>query len=728
MKTHTYIKIRLVCLIFLFPFLGYADSHLKKANKLYDELSFAAAVPEYEKALKNDPNNEEALQRIAHCCRLINDTHGAEKYYAMVVKLRHAQPSHYLFYTQALMSNGKYPAAETWIKRYKQIAGSDEKSERILESLHQLNLLTEDSANYLIEKLSINSPNSDCSPVIYENGLVFASSRKTANIFQGTHDWTGQPFFSLYFAKGSNKNFEKAEEFLPSINTKYNNGSLCFSQNFDELYVTRNNLEEDKNHRNDTGIVKLKIYHYKKSGSKWEEATPFPFNSDDFNCAHPYLSVDGNKLFFASDMPGGYGGLDLYCCTRIGDGWGAPLNLGPAVNTFGNDGFPFIDKKEGLFYASDGRGGLGGYDIFYSPKSNGGYYGSINLGYPINSSGDDLSWVQNEDGSSGYFASNRNGNGENDEIYLFNRMAILLNVMVYDSKTKLPLIASTIRIIEDGREKKIITTTDSGMVSFLMTPGRDYRIVTEKDRYETDSINIQTKSMAIASTQNLTVGLEKKSEMTTLIGQIIASDKKKTGLAEARVRLVDKETGLERYAITAKDGTYKFKDVPVDKNFRLDAKKKNFVSMPVDITSAMLQSNSMIKTNLVMNKAMDIVKMDNIYYDLNKFYIRHDASLVLDNLVIMLKSNPKVKIELRSHTDCRNTEEYNQILSEKRAQAAVEYLIKKGISANRLTSKGFGESMPEIECDCYGQNKSSPCSEKEFQRNRRTEFRIISIN
>ncbi len=726
MKKLANIKIRSICLIFLFPVLCHAQSHLKKANKLYDDLSFAAAVPEYEKALKSDPDNSEALFRLAHCYRLINDSREAEKWYSKVVRLKDAKPSHLLFYTQALMSNGNYPEAETWIKRYTEIAGSDERSDKILESLHQLNALVEDSANYLIEKLSINSPNSDCSPVFYKDGIVFSSSRKKADLFQATHEWTGLPFYSLYYARGSENKFEKPEEFAPMINTKFNNGTICFNEKFDELYVTRNNIDNGKIHRSDSGIIKLKIYHFRKSGSKWTEDAAFPYNSDNYNCAHPYLSADGNKLFFASDMPGGYGGLDLYMCMKSGDTWGRPINLGPAVNTFSNDGFPFVDNKDGLFFASDGRGGLGGYDIFYSPKSDGGYFGSLNLGYPINSSGDDLGWVQNEDGSAGYFSSNRDSKNENDDIYLFNRMAILLNVLVYDSKTKLPLTASTIRIIESGREKKVITTSDSGTFNFLMTPGRQYQIITEKDRYQSDSIEIETKSMAIASTQNLSIGMDKKAETTTLAGKIYANNKKKAGMANAKVRLIDSNTGVEQFAMTSKDGTYKFENVPIDGHFRLDAIKKNFASMPIDITPEMLASKKELVTNVVLIKANDVVKINNIYYDLNKYNIRPDAALILDGVVQMMNSNPSMKIEMRAHTDCRQTDEYNMALSQRRAQAAVDYLISKGITADRLTSKGFGETIPIVKCDCDNTG-AKICSERDYQRNRRTEFKILSL-
>ena len=160
------------------------------------------------------------------------------------------------------MCNGNYPEAETWIKKYSEIAGKDEQIEKIIQSLHQVNALYEDSTNYLIQKLSINSPNSDCSPVIYKDGIVFVSSRNKVSIVQRKHEWTGLPFFSLYFAKGKDNNFSDPEDFAPSIQTKLNNGTVCFNKEFDELYMTKNNTEDKKILKSDSGIIKLKIYHY----------------------------------------------------------------------------------------------------------------------------------------------------------------------------------------------------------------------------------------------------------------------------------------------------------------------------------------------------------------------------------------------------------------------------------------------------------------------------------
>ena len=464
MKKLKNIKIRSILLIFLFPVVCQADNNLDKANKLYDNLAYAEAIPQYLKALKSESTNSEAIFRVAHCYRLINNMKEAEKWYSKAVQLEESKPAHIVFYTEALMSNGSYQEAEKWIMKYREIAGSDSRTDRILESLRNINSFNEDSSIYSIRKLSINSNNADCSPVIYNKGIVFSSSRGRIEMIQRVHEWTDLPFFTLYYAKGERDNLKNPEIFAPTITTKFNNATICFNKAGDELYVTRNNINEESEEKDVNEIMKLSIYHFNKSGSKWIDETSFQYNNDQYNYAHPCLSPDGNKLYFSSDMPGGFGGMDLYVCIKNGTTWDKPENLGPTVNTSGNDCFPFIDANNDLYFASNGRGGLGGFDIYFSSRAFLGFSEPFNLGYPINSPGDDFGLVQIESGKSGYFSSNREGKGQNDDIYLFDRLSIPLSVLVYDTKTKMPLIASTVEIKEAGKPKRILTTSEKGMI------------------------------------------------------------------------------------------------------------------------------------------------------------------------------------------------------------------------------------------------------------------------
>ena len=726
MNKHVFPKSVSILLICLSPLFCFSQSHLQKGNKLFTSLAYSDAISEYEKAVKQNPSDAEAVVQLAHCYRLVNNSMEAEKWYAKAVTFNEAKPECMLYYTQALMSNGNYKEAEKWIQKYKESKGSNEEADKIILSLKNLNSLYLDSANYAIEKLSINSNHSDFGPVVYDNGLVFASARNRIEMVQRTHQWTGRPFYSIYYAKGADRIFKEPKIFTHSIMTKYNDGPVCFNKTGDELFVTRNNIENGKVKESENGIVKLKIFEYKKSGNKWVGGVPFPYNSDQYNCAYPCLSPDANKIYFSSDMPGGYGLLDLYVCERKGDSWGQPVNLGPTINTSGSDGFPFLDNEGGIYFASNGRGGLGGYDIFFSPKSGSGTVEVINLGFPVNSSYDDFGWFQNESATSGYFASNREDKNDNDDIYSFRKISVLLNVLVYDSKTNSPLPNAKVNVVEAGILKRTVSTSDKGTFNMFLNPGKEYKFIASNEKYTTDSAEILMNTVSTEAVKSLTIALNRSPVKINVNGKVFLNSDS-SGVPLADVVLVNLTTGEEQKATSIENGAYHFDQVAVNCRFKLVAKKNNCVSSEREISTIDLTDDKNFTEDLAMNCVNDVVKLENIYYDFDKYYIRKDALPVLDKMVVFLKSNPGMNIELRSHTDCRGTQNYNMVLSQKRARSAVDYLIRNGIPSKHLTAKGYGETMLLNQCACEGKIKSS-CSDEENQVNRRTEFKILNFD
>ncbi len=497
-------------LALLLPALCIGAVNLKKADKLYDNLLYEDAIVEYKKAVKEDEDNPKAIVRLAHCYRMLKNSMEAERWYAAAVQLREPQPANYVYYSEFLIINGKYPEATKWIKKYVAVQGIDSHASRIIQRLNNINTLMEDSLNFIVKKISINSNQSDFGPVVYNNGLVFASAREKIESADKKHIKSDQPFYYLYFARGTNENFKKAEIFAPTVFTKYNNGPICFSKAGTELYVTRNNVEDNKVKEGDGGVVNLKIYKFKKSKVDWTGETPFPYNSDSYSCAHAFLSADGNKLYFSSDMPGGYGKSDIWVCQKKGNKWNKPENLGPEVNTAESEGYPYEDEKNGLFFSSNGRGGLGGFDIFYTKKIKDGYDTPMNLGYPINSSSDDFGWVQNETGTTGYFTSNRGDRDNNDDIFCFTRMKALLNVLVYDSESNAPLAQSTVRVIESGKQSKVVQTTKNGYINVFMEPGKSYRLLVENEGMASDSIKLNNDGTTTATVAEIPVSLTHK--------------------------------------------------------------------------------------------------------------------------------------------------------------------------------------------------------------------------
>ena len=335
--------------------IAFSQAQLKKADDLFDHLAYSEAITEYENFLKKNPDNFAAKIKLADCYRLTGRSEKAEFWYWKIVQSHEAKPLHKFYYGQALMNNAKYKEARIWIKEYNEKFPLDRRAEFAMKTIDNLPKYFEDTANYFVWKLIINSPNSDFSPVLYNNGMVFASARETKGLVERKHSWTGQPFLNLFYSKGKGNTFLETVPFAQDVQIKYNDGPVCFTPDAKEIYVTRNNVVKTHVYKSDDEIVKLKIYHSKMENGTWKKLEPFQYNNDNFNCAHPYISPDGKKLFFASDMPGGKGGMDIYVCDKDTNGWKQPKNMGDKINTEGNELFPYLHNDGTFLFSSNGQ-------------------------------------------------------------------------------------------------------------------------------------------------------------------------------------------------------------------------------------------------------------------------------------------------------------------------------------------------------------------------------------
>lgn len=426
------------------------------------------------------------------------------------------------------------------------------------------------------------------------------------------------------------------------INGVYHEGPATFNKSQDVVYFTRSNYSSKRRLQRDAdNISNLKIFEASMINGNWEKLQGMPFNSDDYSCGHPTLSEDGKTLYFISDMPGGYGGTDVYKTNKTADGkWSAPINLGEVVNTPGNEMFPYIHGNDTLYFASEAHHSLGGLDVFMTYHASEDWHEPVNLNYPLNSSKDDFGfYLNNEDHRSGYVSSNREN--MHDAVYTFH--------------------------INDP------TLTLKGVVTVKGT------------------------------------------------GEIIKN---------ARIQVevpVDKTTAD---LFTDENGRY-FTPLTIEKEYKLMASKQNFLSMSDHVST----KNQKISKEYIRDfelEALVIQKpiiIPNIYYDFDKWNIRPDAAIELDKMVTLLNDNPKIRIEMGSHTDCRGTHKYNDVLSMKRARSTVEYLISKGIEKKRLEYKGYGETKLLNDCGCEPDNvgPGKDCTSEQHQQNRRTEFKVIEV-
>ncbi|GJM35972.1 MAG: cell envelope biogenesis protein OmpA [Saprospiraceae bacterium] len=510
---------------------------------------------------------------------------------------------------------------------------------------------------YNITLSDFNSGFADYAPTLYKNNQLVITSDRNSSTGDDTYNWTGNAFSDLFLV---DLNTNSVASFSTGINTKDNEGTVAFNQDYSEVIFTRcyGDKREDSH---------CKLMASKSTGDSWSVPEVLPFVEENVNYGHPSLSKDGNSLYFACQHPDGWGGFDIYEVNRDPSGqWGEPSLMSRSINTPGNEKFPNIDGDT-LYFASDFHPGMGGLDIFKTYRlSNGSWSPVYNLKPPINSGSDDFGYVidyQAKKGADilqvGYFTSTRDQGLGNDDIYRFEKIVpppapveepkeivykmnldgYVLEKIYEESGNpnsrvlgRKPLDAATV-VIRFGNQKKEVTVSDDGYFTLELDEATDYDFVASKEEYLNNRARFSTKG----------------------IGK-------------------DPNNPEMRYEV----------EIVLDKIF-LDRE----------------------------------IRLENIYYDFDEWFIREDAKPTLNELTENLKLNPSIRIQLSSHTDCRGNPRYNEQLSQKRAQSAVDYLISKGIDPVRLEAVGYGENQLEIDCVC------TRCTEEEHQANRRTTFKIL---
>lgn len=717
------------------------SARLKRANDLFKRLNYTSAIEMYLSILDNQ-DIAEAKINLAECYRKINNASEAEYWYGQVVRLPEAQPVHKLYYAHALQSNGKCDQAQVWYAQYLQ-----ESPEELRSNYQNLSCQEEhrnrmsDIGVYTVKIVpEVNSGKDDFGPAIFGNKLVFSSDREHNFISERTHTWTGRDFHQIYASQRTNKDssefrfgYGKPTTFSAKLNTRFHDGPICFSADGKQIFFTRNNLVKNKAGKDDEGIIRLKIFYAdNKGGDTWGEAIGLPFNSDEYSVAHPSLSANGETLYFASDMPGGFGGMDIYMSLLENGRWSPPLNMNsviPGMNTEGNEVFPYIftyDGKNKLYFSSDGHTGLGGLDIYYAEQVSNGPWGPIfNMGEPLNSRFDDHELILNQDGTHGYFVSSREGGVGLDDIYSWSRVGVEVELFVYDEQTGAPIEAATVVSPECLSSGDAVTGSD-GKYRFSLPKNRDCTFKATKETYLPNTVNASTKDHNPSQTLFVQIPLKRITDFE-LIG--VAMDQDLKPLPGVKITLTSNCGEAPRTIVTDESGAYTFKlkenccyTLRGEKEFYFADEKKEICAKG---------PNKQIKRDLILRQFGEkgkfgepdksyTIRIEHIYYDFDKWYIREDATPRLEQLLSILQKNPELVVELASHTDARASHKYNEKLSQNRAQAVVDWLVQRGIERDRLVPRGYGETQPVNECI-----NGVECSEEQHQLNRRTEFTVI---
>ncbi len=619
----------------------------------------------------------------------------------------------------------------------------------------------------------LNSPAVEFSPVYYQNGIVYVSSRRKSGPVDRN---IGETFFELFYAElGPNKIPARPVSFSLELNSRLHEGPVTFNREGDRILLTRNNLRDGITRADAQGRVGLKIYEARRGEYDWVGVTELPFNNDQFSCMHPALSPDGNRIFFASDKPGGYGGFDLYVVERRGNMWSDMVNLGPEINTPGNEVFPFIHETGTLFFSSDGHKGMGQLDIFFINLSTRTWGAVTPLSEPFNSRFDDFGFVLDPEGKAGFFTSNRPGGLGKDDLYGFRAPRgikgvaqpadIPLLVTVFDGVQSKRLPRAALRLFEragDGLPvnsalynvemvplqngsaemalrlvrkpeselgQPIAFTNRDGEAQVMIPPGKDYILALHAEGHTSQEIMVLAKNMG--QLKPIEVVLEP--ERCVRLGGNILSQNYHTRIPNVLLRIVHERSKREEYARTTLDGKFDYCFDP-SSDYTIYFEKEGFSAEPYRITAAQIQAGDAAALDVRMTPASEaaireplregtVIVMQNIYYDFGKSAVRTGEARELDALLRMMQLFPSLQIELASHTDSRGAADYNLQLSIKRAEAAKDFLVQRGIDPSRIRTTGYGETRLLNGC-----KDGVPCSEIEHRQNRRTEVRIIKMD
>ena len=734
MKLNKLLLTIFTCLILFYQANAQSTTSVnKRADKLYNQFNFSSAAKIYLHIVKKDATNVAAKQKLADAYRLMNRSDLSEIWYGQLANTPNTDIINKFYYAQALRNNGKYDEAKQYYSEYAAVSDpNDRRSQEILKGISVVGLLDKDNPAYTIQCLSINTPQSDFGPCMYKDQLLFASNRENDIIVKRTDVWTKMPFLQIYVSDvDSNNNCSKPVLFNSGkANGRFHEGPVAIDQSLNDMYITRSNYMK-KPVKSSDETVKLKIFRlvFNTAANKWGEKiiNDFPYNSDQYSCAHPTISRDGQELYFASDMPGGLGGSDIYVCKKDGGIWGKPQNL-KEINTPGEEMFPFISEDGTLYFASNGHFGLGGLDV-YQIKKVGDKWGKLaNLGAPVNSSKDDFAYVENGAGSKGYFTSNRTGGIGDDDIYSFTKEGLKICGEVIDDATKAKLDMATVKLYDGTVLKKTIQTDENGAFCFEVEPNKKFVLVASKQDYMTNDLLVDVKTQ----TQNVQIPLKKSTGIH--LDVLVIDAKTKLPIYASDVKLINQKTNEEAPKTTDANGRTSY-ELEVETDYKIIASKDlGSSSIEQYFNNSTTFNTRGTKTPAKFDITIELrkekpgigIKIPDIYYDLDKYNIRPDAAKELDKIVKILKDNPTMEIELSSHTDCRSSARYNMWLSAKRAEAAVNYIIRQGIIPYRMVAAGYGETRLLNDCACEPDN-NSPCSEEEHQMNRRTEFKILKF-
>lgn len=612
---------------------------MDKAELLTEKYNYDEAIKTYLKIEEKGFRTASLYKKLGDAYYANNDAGQAIRWYRELFKLKKEviEPEYYYRLAQSLKTVGKYDDANKLLDELHTIKSDDQRGDLFDKNRNYINSIESNSGRYKVKITTASSTVSDYGAAFYgTDKIVFTSNRDSLGVTARKDRWTNKAFTALYIAEiGPKGDLVRPQKFSSRVQTKLHESTPVFTKDKQVMYFTKNNLNDGKLQKDDKDRILLKIYRAEADGDKWKNIKELPFTSNSYNTAHPCLSPDEKTLFFASDMPGGYGMSDIYSVSINEDGtFGNPENLGPGINTEARETFPFVTETK-IYFASDGHPGLGGLDVFVAElQANGTYVKALNVGEPINTHFDDFGFIINEESRMGYFTSNRTSGIGYDDVYSLTEYIALdftcrqfISGIVSDKETKKAIAGAKVALYDaDENLMEEMVTAEDGVYYFGVDCEKAYTVKIQALDY---------------------LPKELPTEVTEKEGDVVLP-----AVMEKPEKIVEPEAP-NMYENAA----------PV---VGLDLAKK--------------------------------FRIEQIYFNTGRYNIRPDAAKQLDKIVAFMKEYPSIRIDIRSHTDSRGPEKQNQLLSENRAREIMAYIIRKGIDSKRLTAKGYGESQLVNKC------------------------------
>lgn len=470
-----------------------AKYFLSQGNKKYDSYAYSDAVTQYKKSIDKEPLYE-AQSKLADSYRQMNNLSAAEELYKEVVAMDESTPMDQFNYAKVLMQNQKYSEAKSAFQKYSEAVPDDKVVKELISACENPKKFDNqlDTCAYSINPIELSGTNAAFAAAKYNFGYVFTAQ----SVVEGKSErdpYSGLSYMDMYYTKKDKAGAWTAPDYLKGgVNSEFHDGFASFSADGQTMYFTRSNQSKGKMKTNDQDVVNLKIFKAVFLEGEWTNIEEFQYNSEEYSNGHPALSPDGNKLFFTSDRPGGYGQTDLYVCEKNGEGWGEPKNLGPVINTAGKEKMPQMGFDEKLYFSSDGHAGMGGLDIFRTSMKGGSWTQPVNMKSPINSSRDDFSFNLDADGKFGVLSSARSGADKLYEVE-YKDPVISAEICVQDKDTKEPFVGAMVYAQNNETGTLDSTSTDgTGIAYFRLPGGHNYTINARFNQTLTNSIEIST--------------------------------------------------------------------------------------------------------------------------------------------------------------------------------------------------------------------------------------------